>query len=46
MWHLLENIQYGETEGQMGVSRLKSEGAFSDSFPLHDVRGRGKGRGL
>ncbi|XP_011409598.1 PREDICTED: anoctamin-7-like [Amphimedon queenslandica] len=42
-WHILENIQYGQTEEQVGVSRLKSDGVFSDSFPLHDGRFRLKG---
>ena len=34
----MENTKYGDSEDQVGVSRLLQNSSFTAAFPLHDVR--------
>ncbi len=36
--HLFNEARYGEDPDQVGVLRLLTNGTFSTSYPLHEVR--------
>jgi len=35
---ILQRIQYGKDDDQVGIARLISNRTFAKGFPLHDVR--------